>query len=184
MTSLWHHLSFLQTVFHISNSIEPTNFVLGTNTQQYAYNVHLLIKMKVTLANDEGHRRRSMVTKNDLMVISRNVLHSQTSYLVPRHNTISDIKWLKSFLPWLKVKVTRQRSQTWRCLHSLNAFCFFFESQNSFVTLCFRPFPSKKFFFEKPRNFKFFMRFGPRRSFYEKSSDVRRPASGVLRTKL
>ena len=33
------------------------------------------------------------------------------------------------------------------------------------------------FFFEKPRNFQFFMCFGPRRSFYKKSS-------GVLRTKL
>ena len=39
MTSLWCHLSFLQTIVHISNSIEPTNFVLGTNTHQN--NVHL-----------------------------------------------------------------------------------------------------------------------------------------------
>ena len=29
--------------------------------------------------------------KNELMVISRKLLHSQTSYLVPRHNTTSDI---------------------------------------------------------------------------------------------
>ena len=61
MRSLWRHLSFLQTIVHISNSIEPTNFVLGTNTQQY--NVHLIIKLKVTLTDDEGHRRRSKVTK-------------------------------------------------------------------------------------------------------------------------
>ena len=39
-----------------SNPIEPTNFVLGTNTQQY--NVHLIIQMKVTLTDDEGHMRR------------------------------------------------------------------------------------------------------------------------------
>ena len=51
--------------------------------------------------------------------------------------------------------------------------------------LCFRPLlPKKFFFFEKPRNFMFFMCFGPRRSFYEKTSGVWRPASGVLRTKL
>ena len=36
------------------NSIELTNFVLETNTQQY--NVHLITKMKVTLTDDEGHR--------------------------------------------------------------------------------------------------------------------------------
>ena len=79
----------LQTIVHISNSIEPTNFVLGTNSQKH--NVHLMIKMKVTLTHDEGHRRRSKVTKNELMVISRKLLHSQTSYLIPRYNTISDI---------------------------------------------------------------------------------------------
>ena len=50
MTSIWRHLSFLQTIVHNSNSIEPTNFVLGTNTQQH--NIHLMIKMKVTLTDD------------------------------------------------------------------------------------------------------------------------------------
>ena len=53
--------------------IEPTNFVLGTNTQQY--NVHLTIQMKMTLTDDEGHRRRSQAKvkghKIELMVISR-----------------------------------------------------------------------------------------------------------------
>ena len=68
MKSLWRHLVFLQTIVQITNSIEPTNFVLeptnfvlGTNTQQN--NVHLMIKMKVTLTDDEGHRLRSKVTK-------------------------------------------------------------------------------------------------------------------------
>ena len=32
---------------NISNSIEPTNFILGTNVQ--LHKVHLLIKVKVTL---------------------------------------------------------------------------------------------------------------------------------------
>ena len=72
------------------NSIEPTNFILGTNTQQH--NVHLMMmKIKVTLTDDEGHRRRSKVTKNELMVISRKLLHAQMSYLVRRYNTIGDI---------------------------------------------------------------------------------------------
>ena len=48
-------------VFIMSNCFEPTNFVLGTKTQQH--NVHLMMKMKVTLTYDEGHRRRSKVTK-------------------------------------------------------------------------------------------------------------------------
>ena len=38
MTSLCRHLRFLQTIVHISNFIEPTNFVLGTNTQQHNVN--------------------------------------------------------------------------------------------------------------------------------------------------
>ena len=80
---------FLQTIVHISNSIEPTNFVLRTNTQQH--NIHLMVNMKVTLTDDEGHRRRSKIRKNELMVISRKLLHSQISYLVPRYIIISNI---------------------------------------------------------------------------------------------
>ena len=58
----------------------------------------------------------------------------------------------------------------------------FLSHKINFVTPCFRPFYQKKkiFFFEKPRNFQFFMCFGPRRSFYEKSSGVRRPADKTL----
>ena len=44
---------------HISNSVKPTSFVLGTFTQQH--NVNLMIKMKMTLIDDEGHRQRSKV---------------------------------------------------------------------------------------------------------------------------
>ena len=51
--------SFLQTIAHISNSIEHTNLILGTNIQ---HEVHLMIKVKVTLT-DECHRQRSKVTK-------------------------------------------------------------------------------------------------------------------------
>ena len=40
---------------------ESTNCVLGTNTPQH--NGHLMIKMKVTLTDDEGHRGRSKVIK-------------------------------------------------------------------------------------------------------------------------
>ena len=60
MTSLWRHLSFLKKNVHISNSINSTNFVHGTNTQQH--NGRLMMKMKVTLIDDEGHRRRSKIT--------------------------------------------------------------------------------------------------------------------------
>ena len=38
---------------HISNSIEHTNFIFGTNTQQH--DVHMIIKVKVTLTDDEAH---------------------------------------------------------------------------------------------------------------------------------
>ena len=35
MTSWLRHLSFLHTIVRISNSTEPTNFIFGTNIQQY-----------------------------------------------------------------------------------------------------------------------------------------------------
>ena len=60
MTSLWHHFCFLQTIVYISNSIQHTNFILGTNTQQH--DAQLMIKVKVTLTDDEGHRRKSKVS--------------------------------------------------------------------------------------------------------------------------
>ena len=52
MTSLWCHLRFLQTISHISYSIEHTNFILDTNTQQH--DVHLMIQVKLILADDGG----------------------------------------------------------------------------------------------------------------------------------
>ena len=50
-----------------------TNFILGTKTQQH--NVHLMINIKMTLTDDECHRQRSKVAKNELMVIYRTLLH-------------------------------------------------------------------------------------------------------------
>ena len=48
-----------------------------------------MIKVKVTLTGNEGH-------KNELVIISRKLLHSQTLYLAPRFNalTSNDIKFL------------------------------------------------------------------------------------------
>ena len=89
MTSLWRHLSFLQTVVNITNSILHTNFILGTNIQQH--DVHRMIKVKLILTDDKGHRWRPKVTKMELMVLTYKLIHAQTSYLVPRYNTISDI---------------------------------------------------------------------------------------------
>ena len=54
MTSLLRPLSFLQTIVHISISIETTNFKLGTDIQHYK--VHLIIRVQVTLTDTEGHR--------------------------------------------------------------------------------------------------------------------------------
>ena len=48
-----------------------------------------MIKMKVTLTDDEANSRRSKVIKNELMVISCKLLHSLISYLVFRYNTIT-----------------------------------------------------------------------------------------------
>ena len=57
MTSLQRHLSFLKTIVHILNCIEPTNFVLGTNTQQHNVHLGLMIKIKVTLTDDEVYKK-------------------------------------------------------------------------------------------------------------------------------
>ena len=47
---------------------------------------HLIMKMKVTLTDDEGHRRMLKVIKNELMVISRKLLHLQTSNPVSEYD--------------------------------------------------------------------------------------------------
>ena len=78
---------FFQTIVHISNFIEPTNFVHGTNTQQY--NVHLIIKKKVNLTDDEGHRRRSKVTKRNIQykfyVFFWFLINSILSWIADKH---------------------------------------------------------------------------------------------------
>ena len=45
-------LKFSPKIVHISNSIEHTKFILSTNKQHH--NIHLMIKMKVTLTDYEG----------------------------------------------------------------------------------------------------------------------------------
>ena len=59
-----------------------------------------MIKMKVTLTDNEGLRRRSKVTKSKLLVTFHKLLHSQTSYLVPRYNTISNIYYTNDISPF------------------------------------------------------------------------------------
>ena len=46
--------TFHQTIAYISNSIELTNFILGTNIQQHK--VHLIVRVQMTLTDAEGHR--------------------------------------------------------------------------------------------------------------------------------
>ena len=48
------HLWFLHTNVHISNSTEPTNLNVGTNIQQHE--IHLRIKVQVTLTKAEDHK--------------------------------------------------------------------------------------------------------------------------------
>ena len=57
MTSLWRHLSFLQTIVNISNSI----YLQTSYLEPIHNNIHLMIKMKVTLTNDKvtGKSQRS-----------------------------------------------------------------------------------------------------------------------------
>ena len=45
--------TIVQTIVNISISIEPTNFILGTNIQ---YQVHLIVSLQVTLADAEDNR--------------------------------------------------------------------------------------------------------------------------------
>ena len=72
-----------------------------------------MIKMKVTLKDDEGHRWRSKVTGEGQSSQKRTnghiyrLIHSQTSYLDVRSRS------------HVKVKL----SQIWRCLRSLIVFC-------------------------------------------------------------
>ena len=92
MTSLWRHLSVQQTIVHISNYIEPTNFILGTmyNYIRYIYWLEWKWpwhKLKIT---GEGQRSQKWINGHILQTIS----FTEISYLEPRHNTISDISFL------------------------------------------------------------------------------------------
>ena len=82
VTSLWRHLSFLQTIFKISISIHTTNFILGTN-----------ISTSNSSSSSDFHRCwRSLVkVKCHKNMNKWSVFHPETSYLVPRHNIISSI---------------------------------------------------------------------------------------------
>ena len=75
-------LSFLQTIVHISNSIEPTNFVHGINTQQYT--IHLILKMIVTLTvTGEGQRSQKWSNEH----ISQTVI---LAYIIPSTKVIGE----------------------------------------------------------------------------------------------
>ena len=73
-----------------------------------------MIKVKVTLTDDEDHRRRSKVTKIELMVIYRKRLHPgpQISHLVPwkyeNFNVISFLGFDVSSSSCIKVKCHRR----------------------------------------------------------------------------
>ena len=67
MTSLWCHLSFLQTIVHISISVEPTKNIRGTNIQQH--NVHL-IECKCDLEIRWRPQVKVRRSQNEQMVIS------------------------------------------------------------------------------------------------------------------
>ena len=113
MTSLWCHSSFFKSLkLSISQILLnlPTSYLLPIYKN---IRLHWTIKEKAILTTDaDGHRWRSNVTKNELVVTSHKLLHSLTSYLVPRYNTVS----------FLDLDVR----STWRCLRSLNASCYFF----------------------------------------------------------
>ena len=53
--------------------------------------------------------------------------NTQTSYLVPKYNTLRNILWHQFSWPWRKARIIHQgqMSQKWRCLCSLNAFSVF-----------------------------------------------------------
>ena len=67
----------------MSNSIEHTNFILGTNTQQH--DVHLMIKVKVTLRDDEGHRQRSNYYTNRHYACYQGTIQKVTSNDINDH---------------------------------------------------------------------------------------------------
>ena len=58
-----------------------------------------------------GHRWRSKIIKNEQMGIWCKIFHPQTSYLVPRYNTISNIKWHTISWPWHKPIRSRIRKE-------------------------------------------------------------------------
>ena len=78
-------IKFLQTIVHISNSLN-----IQTPYLVPMHNIHLMVK--VTMTGDEGHTRRSKVTKDELMV---NILQIITlTYIITR----TKIQYHKQYL--------------------------------------------------------------------------------------
>ena len=106
MTSLWHCLSFLQTIANISISIEPKNFIFGSSIQQHK--VHLIVRVQGILS-DAARRSQMKVKMNKWYHLVKTDIITTMIPMVPRYNTISNSYWHKlNFLILKWGKVTHQ----------------------------------------------------------------------------
>ena len=130
---------FFLTIIHISNSIEPTNVILGTNVQ--LHKIHLLIRMKVTLKDDEGHKWRSKVTKkwtngyiSQTITFTDIILGTKVQYNKRHLMTLAYL----TIWPWLKwrsqLKVKDHRRGGVCVLWMLPVIIFFLEQVSLFIS--------------------------------------------------
>ena len=84
-----------QRTGHISQAISPTDFILGTKVQPNK--AHSMTQVPMTLTEGQGQRSRSNFPQNGPktkeLVISRRLFNLQTSYMVPRYNSIRRSQW-------------------------------------------------------------------------------------------
>ena len=77
---------------HISDAISPTDFILGTKVHPNKAHSMTQVPMTLTEGQGQGQRSRSNFPKNGKktkeLVISWRLFNLQTSYLVPRYNSI------------------------------------------------------------------------------------------------
>ena len=84
-----------QRTGHISKAISSTDFILGTKVQPNK--AHSMTQVPMTLTEGQGQRSRSNFPQNGSktkeLVISWRLFNLQTSYLVPRYNSIRRSQW-------------------------------------------------------------------------------------------
>ena len=129
---------------HISKSIWPTNFILGTRLHHSEWHV----KIYMTLTQGQGHRGQPKVTKiikkiNKIEEMGqfKKVFDIHALYLASSYDIMTCIIWTEIPWPWSKVKDTGQGQVFKNCpkTKQCTSSHLLFHSQTSYLVPSYNP---------------------------------------------